>query len=239
MSAFVPTTGLTAFAGKSVASSARSTDGLRRPAPSPARTRMVAYPYTGSGYGGIGVGYGGNKLGVGFAATATDDIVATAASVPIFSTLVSLLQESGLDYELSKGGPFTVFAPTNEAFASLLNPHGFATLGSLLRPENRGELRKVLAYHVVKGRLSGGSIIADGKVMHETLAGVPISVCGHFKKVSAGSAAVVKADIPCTNGVIHVISSVLTPMSFTPAPVPFKDAPQVEAAASVLDIYRN
>lgn len=236
MAAFVPTTGLAAFAGRAVSSTSSATDGLQRPPSAPARTRMVAYPYTGSGYGAVGVGYGGNKLGVGFAASATEDIVGTAASVPIFSTFVSLLQDSGLDYELSKGGPFTVFAPTNDAFASLLNPHGFATLGSLLRPENRDALRNVLAYHVVKGNVSGASIIADGKVMHETLAGEPIALCGYFKKVTAGSAPVVKADIPCTNGVIHVVSSVLIPSAFSPAPI----RPEVteEAATAVLDIYR-
>lgn len=198
---------------------------------------MVAYPYTGSGYGGAGIPYGGDEHGQSFKSTTTDDIVVTAASVPIFSTLVSLLQETGLDYELQKGGPFTVFAPTNDAFASLLNPHGFATLGSLLRPENRDELKKVLAYHVVRGEISSGAIIANGKMVGQTMAGVPITVCGYNKKVSAGSAPVVKADIPCTNGVIHVIGSVLVPSTYVQPPSGPVELEYPES--QVLDVYSN
>ncbi len=185
----------------------------------PARTtRMVAYPYTGTGYGGVGIPYQGATAGVGFKETTTMDIVGTAAALPIFSTLVSLLQETGLDYELQKGGPFTVFAPTNDAFASLLDPHGFSVLGPLLRPENRGELKKVLAYHVIKGNVSASTVVADGKVVGESLAGPSLTVMGYGKKVTAGTAPVVKADLPCTNGVIHVISSVLIPPTFVPQP---------------------
>lgn len=190
----------------------------RAQAPQTTTTRMVAYPYTGSGYGGAGIPYGGDRHGQSFKQTVTEDIVTTAASLPIFNTLVSLLQETGLDYELAKGGPFTVFAPTDNAFASLLEPHGFTILAPLLRPENRAELRRVLSYHVVKGDVSAGAIIAAGKIERETLAGVTISMMGYGKRVSAGSGLVVKADVPCTNGVIHVINSVLIPPTFEPQP---------------------
>lgn len=208
---------------------------MRHDAPRPARTRMIAYPYTGSGYGAAGIPYAGDAYGQSYKATTTEDIVVTAASVPIFSTLVSLLQETGLDYELQKGGPFTVFAPTDEAFSSLLDPHGFARLGSLLRPENREELKKVLAYHVVKGEISSGAIMGAGKITGQTLNGEEITCMGYNRKVSAGSAAVVKSDIPCTNGVIHVISSILIPLSFTPQPRgPVKKSLPV---SQVLDVY--
>ena len=196
---------------------------------------MVAYPYTGSGYGGAGIPYAGDKHGQGYTTTTTDDIVITAASVSVFSTLVSLLQETGLDYELQKGGPFTVFAPTNDAFASLLEPHGFAKLGTLLRPENREELKKVLAYHVVKGEISSGAIMANGKMTVETLAGVSIPLVGYNKKVSAGSALVTKSDVPCTNGVIHAISSVLVPSTYVKQPEGPQPLPVVNSV--ITDVY--
>lgn len=160
MNAFIPTTGLSAVSGRSVLASQNgdATCTLR----SWRTARMsVSYPYTGSGYGAAGIPYGGSSTGVGYAATSTSSIVETAASVPIFGTLVNLLVETGLDYELNKGGPFTVFAPTDDAFASLLNPHGFATLGALLRPENRAYLKDVLAYHVVLGDISASSSLME------------------------------------------------------------------------------
>lgn len=195
------------------------------------------YPYTGSGYGAAGVPYGGDQFGQGFKPSKTSDIVETAASVPIFKTLVGLLRETGLDYELSKGGPFTVFAPTDSAFAALLEPHGFKTLAPLLRPENRAELKKVLAYHVVKGSISASAAIANGKMEAETMAGVPITIMAYGKKVSAGPAPVIRADIPCTNGVIHVISSLLVPSTFVKQP-----AGPVEkkfVSSLILDVYKN
>eukprot|EP00177_Eucheuma_denticulatum_P002038 GFKZ01003647.1.p2 GENE.GFKZ01003647.1~~GFKZ01003647.1.p2 ORF type:complete len:268 (+),score=35.52 GFKZ01003647.1:199-1002(+) len=241
MSAFIPPNALSSISGRPVSSSDPSVTPLNPPTRnSPHATpavRMVAYPYTGSGYGAAGIPYAGDKVGQSFRQTTTEDIVATAASVPIFSTLVSLLRETGLDYELMKGGPFTVFAPTDTAFASLLEPHGFSLLAPLLRPENREELKKVLAYHVVPGAISAASIMAAGKVTAETAAGVPITAMGYGKKVSAGSANVVKADIPCTNGVIHVISSVLIPMTFEQQPAgPVK---KNFFDSTVLDIYAN
>lgn len=198
---------------------------------------MISYPYTGSGYGAAGIPYAGDKVGQSFRQTTTQDIVNTAASVPIFSTFVSLVKETGLDYELAKGGPFTVFAPTDTAFASLLEPHGFTVLAPLLRPENRDELKKVLACHIIPGQVSSGAVMASGKMVPTTLAGVPITVMGYSKRVTAGSASVVKADIPCTNGVIHVVSSVLIPLSFEQQPV--GPVEKKFPNSLILDIYAN
>ncbi len=235
MNAFVPTTALSAISGAAVQKRG-ATDALTQRRVRTSRVSMVAYPYTGSGYGGAGVPYGGAQLGTSFAATSTSDIVTTAASVPVFSTLVSLLKETGLDYELQKGGPFTVFAPTDAAFTSLLEPHGFATLGSLLRPENREELKKILAYHVVSGNVSSGAVIAAGKLEGQTLAGVPVTLMGYNKLVSAGSARVVKADVACSNGTIHVISSILTPPTYEQPPV----RPEVPVfPESIVEVYKN
>lgn len=243
MNAFVPSSGLSTVSGPAVGSRDNltalrpSASTASKPRRSALRMNLISYPYTGSGYGAAGVPYGGDSVGQSFKQTTTSDIVETAASVPVFSTLVSLLQETGLDYELAKGGPFTVFAPTDSAFANLLEPHGFKILAPLLRPENRAELKKVLAYHVVPGEISSGSIMANGSMTLESLAGAPITLMGYGKRVSAGSGAVVKSDIPCTNGVIHVISSVLIPMSFEPQPAgPVK---KNFFSSTVLDLYAN
>lgn len=235
MNAFVPTSSLTALCGASVRQRS-ATNELRPYARAASRApRMVAYPYTGTGYGGAGVPYGSAALG--FSETTTMTIVETAAAVPVFKTLVSLLQETGLDYELSKGGPFTVLAPTDGAFVALLEPHSFSVLGSLLRPENGEELKRLLEYHVIKGSISAGAIKAAGKLTGETLAGVPLTLMGYNKRVSAGSAAVVKADVPCSNGVIHAVSSVLIPPRYSTPPIR-EEAPAFPAS-QILDVYKN
>lgn len=196
---------------------------------------MVAYPYTGSGYGAAGIPYAADRFGQAFKKTTEEDIVQTAAKVPLFSTLVWLLKETGLDYELSKGGPFTVLAPTDAAFTALLDPHGFAKLGTLLRPENRAELRKVLAHHVLRGSVSSGALAAAGSITTKTLAGDAITLMGFNKKLSAGSARIIKTDVPCSNGVIHVIGSVLIPASFEVQPAGAK--PQYFFSSTVLEVY--
>lgn len=219
MCAFVPSPFASSFTGVHLHSPSPLSP--LRPASSRssnASIRMVSYPYTGSGYGSAGIPYAGNKVGQSFLKTSVDDIVTTAASVPVFSTLVSLLQETGLDYELQKGGPFTVFAPPNSAFTNLLEPHSFSKLVSLLRPENRDELKKVLLYHVVKGNISAGAIRENGKIIVETMLGEKMYLTGYARKVTAGSARVVNSDIKCSNGVIHVVGSLLVPMSYVPGP---------------------
>lgn len=196
---------------------------------------MTAYPYTGSGYGGAGIPYANDEHGQSFKVTTTEDIVQTAASVPIFKTFVSLLKDSGLDYELAKAGPFTVFAPTDSAFMSLMGPHGFVQLAPLLRPENRSRLVELLSYHVVSGDISSGAIKSAGSTIIDSLQGSPLSLVGYNKNISAGNARVIKTDLPCSNGVIHVIGSVLVPPGFNAGPVgPVK----LEYPDSVvLDVY--
>jgi transforming growth factor-beta-induced protein len=131
-------------------------------------------------------------------------IVEIAVGNPSFSTLVKAVQAAGLAETLSSKGPFTVFAPTNEAFAAL--PKG--TLEKLLKPENRDLLRKVLTYHVVSGDLMAKDL-RSGKVA--TVEGNAVAVKVQNGKVSVNSSNVVKADVDASNGVIHAIDKVLLP----------------------------
>jgi uncharacterized surface protein with fasciclin (FAS1) repeats len=114
------------------------------------------------------------------------------------------VKAAGLAETLSGKGPFTVFAPTNEAFAAL--PKG--TLEKLLKPENRDLLKKVLTYHVVSGDLMAKDL-RSGKVT--TVAGSPVTVQVGHSSVTVNNATVVKADIDAKNGVVHVIDKVLLP----------------------------
>jgi transforming growth factor-beta-induced protein len=135
---------------------------------------------------------------------ATQTVVEIAAGNPSFSTLVTAVKAAGLAETLSGKGPFTVFAPTNEAFAAL--PKG--TLEKLLKPENRDLLKKVLTYHVVSGDLMAKDL-RSGKVT--TVAGSPVTVQVGHSSVTVNNATVVKADIDAKNGVVHVIDKVLLP----------------------------
>lgn len=136
--------------------------------------------------------------------TSPKTIVEIAASNPSFSTLVKAVQAAGLAETLSGKGPFTVFAPTNEAFAAL--PKG--TLEKLLKPENRNLLRKVLTYHVVSGDLMAKNL-RSGRLA--TVEGSPVVVQVRHSRVRVNKANVVKADVDAKNGVIHVIDRVLLP----------------------------
>jgi uncharacterized surface protein with fasciclin (FAS1) repeats len=131
-------------------------------------------------------------------------IVEIAAGNPDFSTLVKAVQAAGLAETLSGNGPFTVFAPTNQAFAAL--PKG--TLEKLLKPENRDLLRKVLTYHVVAGDVTSQDL-RSGRVA--TVQGSPITVNVRGQKIRINNSNVVAADIDAKNGVIHVIDHVLLP----------------------------
>lgn len=137
-------------------------------------------------------------------ATQTGTIVDVASSNPAFTTLVQAVQAAGLVETLSGEGPFTVFAPTNEAFAAL--PKG--TLEKLLQPENRETLRKVLTYHVVSGNLKSKDIRA-GQVA--TVEGSPVSVQVRTKNITVNNARVMTPDVAASNGVIHVIDRVILP----------------------------
>ena len=133
------------------------------------------------------------------------DIVDTAVAAGSFNTLVAAVQAAGLVETLKGDGPFTVFAPTDDAFAKL--PDG--TVEMLLLPENKDKLVAVLTYHVVAGKVMSGDI-AGKCVAPETLQGRPIAV-NATSGVMVNDANVVAADVEASNGVIHVIDTVLLP----------------------------
>ena len=136
---------------------------------------------------------------------ATKNIVETAKSAGTFSTLLAAAQAAGLVETLSTGGPFTVFAPTDEAFAKL--PKG--TVESLLLPENKQKLADILKYHVVSGRVYADQVVKLESAT--TLQGQKAPITVSKSGVKVGDANVVKTDIETTNGVVHVIDSVLLP----------------------------
>jgi uncharacterized surface protein with fasciclin (FAS1) repeats len=134
-----------------------------------------------------------------------NDIVSIASGNDDFSTLVAAVSAAGLVETLQGPGPFTVFAPTNEAFAAL--PAG--TVDSLLLPENRDQLVSILTYHVVPGAVTSDQL-AGQRLNVTTVQGQTVHVDGR-NGVRVNDANVVTADIAASNGVIHVIDSVLLP----------------------------
>lgn len=134
-----------------------------------------------------------------------NDIVATAKSAKMFNTLLTAAMKAGLAETLQKDGPFTVFAPTDDAFAKL--PEG--TIASLLQPENREKLASILKFHVVSGRVYSDQALKAGTA--KTLFGAPISIRVVDGKAKVQDANLVKTDIDASNGVIHVIDSVILP----------------------------
>jgi uncharacterized surface protein with fasciclin (FAS1) repeats len=138
-------------------------------------------------------------------AQAKGDIVETAVAAGQFQTLAAALQAAGLVETLKGEQQFTVFAPTDEAFAAL--PEG--TVESLLRPENRDRLIAILTYHVVPGRYPSGRVAGLDEAV--TVNGDAVDITTSDGKVMVDSATVVQADVTATNGVIHVIDSVLMP----------------------------
>ncbi|MCU0718292.1 MAG: fasciclin domain-containing protein [Pirellula sp.] len=138
-------------------------------------------------------------------ANAQKNIVETAVEAGSFKTLVAAATAADLGGALSGPGPFTVFAPTDEAFAKL--PKG--TVETLLKPENKAKLQAILKYHVVSGTVMAADVVkVKGAV---SLNGQRIAVKVDGGKVAVDSANVVKTDIKCSNGVIHVIDSVILP----------------------------
>jgi len=133
------------------------------------------------------------------------DIVTTAVQAGDFTTLATALTKAGLVDALKGPGPFTVFAPTDAAFAKL--PKG--TVESLLQPENKGRLTAVLTYHVVAGDLGAAEVMKRTGAV--TLNGQRLAFAVVDGKVRVGAATVAKADIRCANGVIHVIDTVVLP----------------------------
>ena len=133
------------------------------------------------------------------------DIVDTAVAAGDFKTLAAALNAAGLVDTLKGAGPFTVFAPTDAAFAKL--PAG--TVEDLLKPENKEKLVAILTYHVVSGNVMAKDVVKLTEA--KTVNGKSVKVKAEGGKVMVDNANVVKTDIQCSNGVIHVIDSVLLP----------------------------
>ncbi len=135
----------------------------------------------------------------------TADLVGLAVENGGFTTLAAALQAAGLVEALQGDGPFTVFAPTDEAFAAL--PEG--TVASLLKPENKAKLQAVLQYHVVAGKQMLGAALSAGRA--DTLQGSGLPIRFVDGEVRVGEARVLQADLEARNGVVHVIDRVLIP----------------------------
>lgn len=154
-------------------------------------TCLLALPAT------AGYNYGKEKAG--------KDIVETAVSAGSFTTLAAALQAAGLVETLQGEGPFTVFAPTDEAFKKL--PAG--TVESLLKPENRDKLVSILTYHVVGGKVKARDVVKLDSAT--TVEGSDVAIKVKDGTVYVDEAKVVKTDVMASNGVIHVIDSVILP----------------------------
>jgi uncharacterized surface protein with fasciclin (FAS1) repeats len=133
------------------------------------------------------------------------DIVDTAVAAGSFNTLAKALQAAGLVDTLKGKGPFTVFAPTDEAFAKL--PAG--TLEDLLKPENKAKLQQILTYHVVPGKVGSAQVVKMSSA--KAVSGDEIAIKTSGKTVMVNNATVVKAYVEASNGVIHVIDTVIMP----------------------------
>jgi uncharacterized surface protein with fasciclin (FAS1) repeats len=142
--------------------------------------------------------------GSAYAGSMKKDIVDTAVNAGSFETLVAAVQAAGLVETLKGDGPFTVFAPTDEAFAAL--PEG--TVEELLKPENKDQLTAILTYHVVPGKVMSGDLSDD--MMATTVQGTDVMI-DLDNGVMVQDATVVSADIETSNGVIHVIDKVILP----------------------------
>lgn len=161
--------------------------------------------------------YAQTKMVGGAAMYPTKDIVDNAVNSKDHTTLVAAVKAAGLVETLKGDGPFTVFAPTNEAFNKLPKE----TVPTLLKPENKATLTKILTYHVVAGRLSAADLMAKvkagmGKAELKTVAGGSLWVMQQGKKLylvdeKGGKSWVTIADVFQKNGVIHVVNTVLMP----------------------------
>jgi len=139
------------------------------------------------------------------AQSAPQDIVATAVGTGDLKILIAAVKHAGLVETLQGDGPFTVFAPTDEAFTKL--PEG--TIASLLKPENKDNLKAVLTHHVVAGKMLSKDVAKRSAA--QTVQGSSAKIKVEDGKVFIDDAQVVKTDISCSNGVIHLIDKVLLP----------------------------
>lgn len=157
----------------------------------------------------IALGFAAAALAVSGAGAQSDhhskDVVDTAVAAGSFTTLAKALQAADLVDTLKGTGPFTVFAPTDAAFAKLPP----STLQDLLKPENKAQLQRILTYHVVSGRVTSAEVVKLASA--KAVSGDTIRISTDGGTVRVGDAKVVKADIAASNGVIHVIDSVILP----------------------------
>jgi uncharacterized surface protein with fasciclin (FAS1) repeats len=144
-------------------------------------------------------------VGTVSARAAEKDIVDTAVSAGQFGTLAAALGAAGLVDTLKGEGPFTVFAPTDDAFAKL--PAG--TVENLLKPENKDQLTAILTYHVVSGKVMAADVVKLSDA--ETVNGKKVNISVEGDTVMVNDAKVVTADVAASNGVIHVIDTVILP----------------------------
>ena len=135
------------------------------------------------------------------------DIVDVASKAGSFNTLIAATKAAGLVEALKGDGPITVFAPTDDAFAKL--PEG--TVENLLKPENKDKLKSILLYHVVAGNIMAETAVTLNSA--KTLQGSSFGIMFDGKTLKVDDAAVIQADIKASNGVIHVIDSVILPKS--------------------------
>ncbi|MCG5481303.1 fasciclin domain-containing protein [Sinorhizobium alkalisoli] len=147
----------------------------------------------------------GLVLGLKAGVAAEKDIVDTAAAAGQFQTLAAAIDAAGLTETLKGAGPFTVFAPTDDAFSKL--PTG--TVESLLKPENKEKLVSVLTYHVVPGRVLAADVVKLNEA--RTVNGKAVSIKSSGDGVMVNDAHVTAADVDASNGVIHVIDKVILP----------------------------
>jgi uncharacterized surface protein with fasciclin (FAS1) repeats len=153
----------------------------------------------------ISLAVAGLTIGSTYSRATSQDIVDTAIGAGQFKTLAAALKAADLVGTLKGDGPFTVFAPTDAAFSKL--PAG--TVESLLKPENKEKLTAILTYHVVPGAVKAEQVTKLDAA--KTVNGAMVKVSTDGGKVKINDATVVKADIPATNGVIHVIDKVILP----------------------------
>jgi len=162
----------------------------------------------------------------------TQTIVQIASEAGSFNTLVAAVKAAGLAETLSGKGPFTVFAPTDEAFAKL----GKDAIADLLKPENKAKLTSILTYHVVGGSVPAAAV--TGLKSAKTVQGCDVAIVVADGKVKVGGANVTKTDIMASNGVIHVLDSVILPPSLVDVAVgagSFKTLVQAAVAAGLAD----
>ncbi len=166
-------------------------------------------------------------------APAEADIVDTAIAAESFETLVAAVKAAGLVETLKGKGPFTVFAPTDDAFSKL--PAG--TVEDLLKPENREKLQAILTYHVVPGRVTAADV-AKMKTA-KTVNGEAVAIKVEGDRVQIDNATVIQADIECANGLIHVIDAVLLPCDFLRWGLYRNRAPVATRPGAVLSFERS